>query len=367
MEFLVKRNDLLQELNLVMGVVEKKHTIPILANVLMDVTSEFLGITATDQEVGIRCGCAAQAASEGSVTVPSKKLFDIVRLLPDTDLQFLVHENNWVELRCENSNFKIAGLPKDNYPQVPEYGGQRISIPVAALKEMVLRTVFAITQEESRYTLNGALAIVSPSGMKMVSTDGHRLAFVEKEMEINGVTDEIRLLIPKKTLAELLKLMEQQLTVEMGRDERNVFFRVGARELVSRILAGQFPNYEMVLPKENNQIMTCNTGLFGDSLRRAAVMADEKNRPVRFAVRSGALEMAATTADQGESREKLEVEYRGSEITMAFNAQYVLDFLATVKTEKVSMELKDEETQVLFRPHGEVDFGYQYVVMPMAV
>lgn len=367
MEFLVKRNDLLQELSLVMGVVEKRHSIPILANVLLEVSKEYLGITGTDQDVGIRCGCAVEARSEGAMTVPSRKLFDIVRLLPDADLHFVVHSNNWVEIRCQNSNFKIAGLPKDNYPDVPEYKGQRLSIPVPALKEMILRTIFAITQEESRYTLNGALAIVLPTMMKMVTTDGHRLAYVEKALEMDGVSGEIRVLIPKKTLAELLKLMEQQLTVEMGRDERHLFFRVGSRELVSKVLAGQFPNFEMVLPKDNNQIMVCNTALFNDSLRRAAIMADEKNRPVKFILRGGSLELVANTADQGESREKLDVEYRGTELAIAFNAQYVMDFLSTVKTEKISMELKDQETQVLLRPNTEEDFNYQYVVMPMTI
>ena len=367
MEFLVKRSDLLHELNLVMGVVEKRQTIPILANVLMEVSEEYLALTATDQDVGLRCGCRVQSKGEASITIPSRKLFDIVRLLPEADIQFVLKDNNWVEIHCQNSKFKVAGLPKDNFPEVPEFSGQRISIGSSVLKEMILRTIFAITQEESRYTLNGALAILSATSLKMVTTDGHRLAYVEKSITLEGVTSEIRMLIPKKTLSELLKLMDQQLSVDMGRDERNLFFKIGSRELVSRILAGQFPNYEMVLPSENNLVLISNTEKLNDGLRRAAIMADEKNRPVKFILGGNQLEMAAATADQGESQEKIEVEYKGSEMSIALNAQYVVDFLSTVKAESVSVEFKDSESQVQLRPHEEEEFDYKYVVMPMSV
>jgi DNA polymerase III subunit beta len=367
MQFQVKRNDLLQELNLAMGVVEKKRTIPILANILMDISKDYLAITATDQELAIRCGCAVQATETGAITIPSSKVFEIVRLLPDADLVFRVHENNWVEIRCGNSNFKIAGLPKDNYPEVPQFSGQRLTLASSTLKEMIQRTVFAITQEESRYTLNGALLVLSRAEIKMVTTDGHRLAYIQKALELDMGEDEIRLLIPKKTLSELLKLMDQQLSVELGRDERNLYFKVGARELVSHTLAGQFPNFEMVLPRDNENILLCNTALMSDSVRRAAIMAEERNRPVKFIVSKNHLEMVAATADQGESREHLDAEYSERDITTVLNAHYTLDFLACVKTEKVSFAFKDEETQVLLRPDHEDDFDYQYVIMPMSV
>jgi DNA polymerase III subunit beta len=367
MEFLVKRNDLLQELTLAMGVVEKKRTIPILSNVLMDITKEYLAITATDQELAIRCGCTVQTSDTGSITVPSSKVFEIVRLMPDADLAFRVHDNNWVEIRCGNSNFKIAGLPKDNYPEVPQYSDQRLTLASTTLKEMIQRTIFAITQEESRYTLNGALMVLSGGLLRLVTTDGHRLAYIEKALDIEIGEGETRLLIPKKTLSELMKLMDQQLSVEMGRDERNLFFRVGARELVSHTLAGQFPNYEMVLPRDNNKIMVCNTAMLSDSVRRAAIMAEERNRPVKFIVSSNHLELVAATADQGESREQMEVEYEDRGFTIILNAHYVIDFLSCVKTEKVTFAFKDEETQVLLRPDNEQDFNYQYVIMPMSI
>jgi DNA polymerase III subunit beta len=367
MEFQVKRNDLLQELNLAMGVVEKKRTIPILANVLLDIADQYLAITATDQELVIRCGCAVQSSDTGAITVPSSKVFEIVRLMPDAELLFRVHDNNWVEIRCGNSNFKIAGLPKDNYPEVPQYVDQRLCLSSVVLKEMTQRTIFAITQEESRYTLNGALLVLSGGLIRMVTTDGHRLAFVERALDIEVESGETRLLIPKKTLSELLKLMDQQLSVEMGRDERNLFFRVGTRELVSHTLTGQFPNYEMVLPRDNQKIMVCNTALLGDAVKRAAIMAEEKNRPVKFILTRNHLEMVAATADQGESREQMEVEYEDQEITIVLNAHYVTDFLACVKTEKVSFAFKDEETQVLLRPDKEQDYDYQYVIMPMSI
>jgi DNA polymerase-3 subunit beta len=317
--------------------------------------------------VGIRCGCQAQVESAGAITVPSKKLFDIVRFLPEAELHCVVHENNWVEIRCENANFKIAGLTRDNYPDVPEFKGERLSIPASMLKEMILRTIFAITQDESRYTLNGAKLIIDSKSVKIVTTDGHRLAYVEKNSEIGANSEAINVLVPRKALAELLKMMEQQLTVELGRDERNLFFRIGKREIVSRTLAGQFPNYEMVLPRGNNQILLCNTAILSDGLKRASIMAEERTRPVKFYLGGQQLEMVAATAEQGESRERMDVEYNGETIAISFNAQYLLDFLGTVQSEKVSIEIKDQEVQVLCRPYGEQEYDYRYVVMPMSV
>jgi DNA polymerase-3 subunit beta len=227
--------------------------------------------------------------------------------------------------------------------------------------------MFAITQEESRYSLNGALLVLLPDEIRMVATDGHRLSFVSKSMEIPGVDLEVRALIPRKTLVEIQKLIGDQdsMFLEFGRDENHLFFSAGSRKLVSRILAGQFPNYELVIPRENDKYVTASTRSLGDGIRRAAIMSDEKLKSIRLSFNSGVLELSASCAEAGEAREEVGVEFEGEPLDIGFNPLYLLDFLGVCDSESVSIALKDPETQGLFRPIGSADLEYRYVVMPM--
>jgi DNA polymerase-3 subunit beta len=367
MKFTVTRNSLLNELNLVQGVIEKKSTIPILSNILVEASAEHLDIAATDLDVTIRCGCPARVDAEGTTTISARRLFDIVRLLPDgADIEISLLENDWVELRSGNSHYKIVALPKDNFPTIPETGPVVAYIPGSLLRSMIQRTMFAITQEESRYSLNGALVALLPDQIRMVATDGHRLALVSRSMEIPGLDAEIKSLIPRKTLVEILKLIgDQDSMVEFGRDDNNLFFGVGSKRLISRVLAGQFPNYELVIPRENGKFVIAATKPLGDAIRRAAVMSDEKLKAIRLAFRSGTLELSASSAEAGESREELEVEYEGEALQIGFNPVYLLDFVGACATDTISISIKDSETQGLLRPVGSSDLDYQYVVMPM--
>jgi DNA polymerase-3 subunit beta len=367
MEFTVKRNALLGELNLVQGVIEKKSTIPILANILLEANAGRLGITATDLDVSICCGCPADIRSEGSTTISSRRLFDIVRLLPeDIDISFSLLENDWVRLTSGNSEYKVVGLPKENFPSIPESAPTAVSIPGSVLRGMIQRTMFAITQEESRYSLNGALLVLSSQEMRMVATDGHRLALVTKSMDFAGVEAEIRSLIPRKTLIEILKLIgDQELFIEFGRDENHLFFSVGDKKLVSRILAGQFPNYEMVIPRDNDKNVISSARSLGDGIRRAAVMSDEKLRAIRLAIASGNVELTASSTEAGEARELIAVQYDGPALEIGFNPQYLLDFLGACGSEMVILSVRDSETQGMLRPEGPSDIEYSYVVMPM--
>ncbi len=368
MKFTVKRNSLLSELNLVQGVIEKKSTIPILSNILLEATGEHLDIAATDLDVTIRCGCTASILAEGTTTLSARRLFDIVRLLPeDAEIHCSLLENDWVELKSGNSEYKIVALPKENFPSIPEAAPATAQIPGSLLKSMIQRTMFAITQEESRYSLNGALLALLPNEIRMVATDGHRLALVSKSMEMHGVDLEIRSLIPRKTLVEIQKLIgDQDSTVlEFGRDENHLFFGVGSKRLVSRILAGQFPNYELVIPRENDKHIIASTKSLGDGIRRAAVMSDEKLKAIGLSFRSGALELTASCAEAGEAREVVPVEFEGESIQIGFNPLYLLDFIAVCGSDTISISIKDSETQGLLRPVGGSELEYRYVVMPM--
>jgi DNA polymerase III subunit beta len=367
MEFAVKRNDLLGELNLVQGVIEKKSTIPILSNILLDAAAGSLGITATDLDLSICCGCAADVKEGGTMTVSARRLFDIVRLLPDeAEIRFSLMENDWVEVKAGNAEYKVVGLPKENFPSIPAPLPALVSIPGAVLRGMIQRTIFAITQEESRYSLNGALMMIGATEIRMVATDGHRLALVTHPLEAPGLDVELRAIVPRKALVEVMKLIaEREVSVEFARDENHLFFSAGDKRLVSRTLAGQFPNYEMVIPRDNDKEIVASNRILVDAIRRTKVMADEKLKAIRLAFSAACLELTASSAEAGEAREVVPVEYDGPAIEIGFNPDYLLDFLDKCGAETISISVRDGDTQGMLRPHAASPMSYTYVVMPM--
>jgi DNA polymerase III subunit beta len=368
MDITVRKTDLFKELQYVQGVVERKTTVPILSNLLLETTGNALYVTATDLDVSLRCASRATVKVAGAVTVSARKLFDIVRLLPEADVHLKSASPDWVSLTCMRSRFKVAALSRENFPDIPGLQGKTLRLPGRALRYMITRCIFAITQEESRYTLNGALMIVNRGGVTFVTTDGHRLVVIGHTCDVEGVEGEARVLVPRKTLNELSKLTSEEIdTVEFGYTENHLFFKVAERLLVSRVLSGQFPNYELVIPRENDRQVRLNTLDFADALRRAAVMADEQSHAVRFSLKEGQLEMSTATADIGEASESVNAGYAGEAIEIGFNAHYLLDFLGTLESEDVLLMLKDRETQGLMRPAEAGDFDFTYVVMPMKV
>jgi len=369
MDFVVKKADFLKELQYVQGVVERKTTVPILSNFLLETSGNSLIITGTDLDVTIRCNCAAAVKVSGAVTVSARKLFDIARLLPESDIHFKATSADWMGITCERSRFKLATLSKENFPDVPTVGGTTISLPSSALRYMATRCTFAITQEESRYTLNGALMILRPDAITFVTTDGHRLVYISRKTEIAGVEGgELRTVVPKKTLTELGKLSSEDiLTVNFGMSENHLFFQVGERLLVSRVLTGQFPNYELVIPRDNHRRAIMNTLDFADALKRTSIMADEQSHGLRFSFHQGQLEVASASTDFGEARESLPIEFAGEPLEIGFNGLYLLDFLTGLESEQVVFELRDQDTQGLLKPKMDEEYLYQYVVMPMRI
>jgi DNA polymerase-3 subunit beta len=368
MDFTVGKSELLRELQYVQGVVERKTTVPILSNLLFETTGNSLVVTATDLDVTVQCACDANIKVSGSATVSARKMFDIVRLLPEAEIHFKTVSAEWINVNCERSRFKVATLSKENFPDVPAVEGQTLSLPAQALRYMISRCIFAITQEESRYTLNGALMKVKPGSIMFVTTDGHRLALITHHSEMSDVEGEVEVLVPKKTLVELSKLTSDDIeTVEFGHSDNHLFYRVGDRLLVSRILSGRFPNYEMAIPTDNTRELKLNTLDFSDALKRVAVMADEQSRAVRFAIKDGQLEISSTSSDFGEAIETVSVDYSKEPLEIGFNAQYLLDFLAGLECEEVILGLKDKETQGLLKPGDSETYEYSYVVMPMKI
>src|ERR1700722_14518267 len=256
MEFSVKKFDLLEELQLTQGVVERKTTIPILSNLLFEAKGNRLTITATDLELSIRTSCEAKVKKEGAGTIPAKKLLELVRLLPEEEIRFKLLENHWVHITCDRKNYKLVGMSKDNFPALPDFPNTLVKIPAKLLAGVIAKTTFAISLEESRYTLNGALLMLKPSSLTMVATDGHRLAIVETDHKLEGFSSETRVLVPKKAMTEVQRLTSNagdDASIEFAQDESHLFFQFGRRLLTCRKLTGQFPNYEAVLPRDVNK------------------------------------------------------------------------------------------------------------------
>ena len=374
MEITVSKFELLRELTATQGVVERKTTIPILSNYLFEAAGDKLSLTATDLDLSLRTSCNAKVKKEGACTIPARKLYDYVKLLPDADITIRLLENHWVSIRCGRSNTKMVGMAKSNFPGLPVFpsaGVIKISAPV--LRSMISKTGFAIANEESRYTLNGALMVLKPESIPMVATDGHRLAHVERTGEkFEGVSGEMKTLIPKKAMDELKTLLDSGVekdveTIDFAKDESTLFFRVGPRLLTSRQLTGQFPNYEAVLPKDISKSIALHGEELGAAIARVAQFADERSRAVRLRLEKGELKISASSTETGESEDTIEVAYDGEPMAIGFNAQYLMDFIKATGSGDVKLELKDAQSAGQLRPAEAEDYKYRYIVMPMRI
>ena len=372
MEITVSKVELLRELSATQGVVERKTTIPILSNYLFEASGDRLSLTATDLDLSLRTSCNAKVKKEGSCTIPARKLHDYVKLLPDADITIKMLENHWVSIRCGRSNTKMVGMARSNFPSLPVFPTAGVvKIPAQVLRGMIARTSFAIANEESRYTLNGALMVLKPESITMVATDGHRLAHVERNGEkFEGVSGQLKTLVPKKAMYELRSLVDADQdveTIEFAKDDSTLFFRIGPRLLTSRQLTGQFPNYEAVLPKDNNKSVPLHGADLAAAIARVSQFADERSRAVRLKLEKGELKLSASSTETGESEDSIETDYNGETLTIGFNAQYITEFLKATGSGDVRLELKDSQSAGQLRPAEGEDYKYRYIVMPMRI
>src|ERR1700722_15357001 len=377
LEITVSRAELLRELTAAQSVVERKTTIPILSNFLFEATQgaggDRLTITATDLDQSLRTSCAAKVKKAGACTIPARKLYDYIKLLPEGEISIKLMDNHWVQLRAGRSNTKMVGMARANFPMVPEFptsGAFKIS--TASLKNMVSKTIFAISNEESRYTLNGALLVLKAEAMAMVATDGHRLAHVEKLGEtLEGISGEKKTLIPRKALAELLSLLNstEAETLDFADDEQTLFFRVGGRVLTSRKLTGQFPNYEAVLPRDNNKFVIVRSEDLMGCIQRVAQFADERSGAIKIRLEQNELKLSSSSTDAGESEDTIETPYNYDPLVVGFNSQYLIDFLKAIgNTGEVRLEFKDAQSAGQMRPEdSNEDVRYRYILMPMRI
>jgi DNA polymerase-3 subunit beta len=373
MEIVVSRQDLVKELTATQSVVERKTTIPILSNFLFEVEEDHLTLTATDLDQAIRTVTPVKVKTPGACTIPARKLYDYVKLLPDGDVSIKLLENHWVQIRSGRSNTKIVGMARANYPQVPSFPSIPVtSIPVPVLQTLIARTIFAISNEESRYTLNGALLILKAESLAMVATDGHRLAWVEKPNEtLEGITGEKRILVPRKALQELQQLLgtTEAESMDFADDEHTLFFRIGNRTLSSRKLSGQFPNFEAVMPRENTKFAVVRSSELSSAIQRVAQFADERSGAVRLRLESNELKVSANSTESGESEDTIDTPYSAEAIAVGFNSSYIIDFLKALNNEgEVRLEFKDAQSAGQMRPEDpDAEYSYRYVLMPMRI
>ena len=373
MEITVSRQDLLRELTATQSVVERKTTIPILSNFLLEADDDKIVITATDLDQSIRTSCAAKVKKPGSCTIPARKLYDYIRLLADGDMSIKLLENHWVQIRAGRSNTRMVGMARANFPQVPEFPtGGVIKIPVASLRTLIARTIFAISNEESRYTLNGALLILKAESIAMVATDGHRLAHIEKTAEsFPGINTEKKTLVPRKALQELQSLLSNTEAefIEFADDDATLFFRVGHRTLSTRKLSGQFPNFEAVMPRDNTKFAVVRSSELYSAIQRVAQFADERSGAIKLRLEGNELRISSSSTESGESEDTIDTPYSSDPIVVGFNSGYILDFLKALGNEgEVRLEFKDSQSAGQMRPEDpDAEFKYRYVLMPMRI
>lgn len=367
MEVRIARNTFLNGLHKVQGIVENKGAMPILSHFLLTTDAEGIYLQATDLEIGTKGFYPANVIKPGAATLNARKMYDIVRELPDLEVHMVKEENDWVTMKCGNSKFRLPGLPTEDFPALPEYseeGLMEFSSPL--LKEMINKTFFAASPDETRQALNGLLLEKTDNTANMVGTDGHRLAMISRPiLKSKGSADEpMSFLIPKKALTELAKMVENDdATFSFSVKNNHLAFIQGKQVIVSRKIEGKFPNYRQVIPSDNNLKVKANREDLTHALKRVALLADEKSKMVRFEIGPKTLTLISDNSDLGAAREELPIQFDGEEVSIGLNANYVLDILGVLEDEEVVLNLKDANHSCLITAEGDKD--YLSLVMPM--
>jgi DNA polymerase III subunit beta len=366
MEFKAKRGDLLATLYWTQSIVERRNTMPILANVLLEAQKGSIRVTATDLEVGVRGEMEGAVVKEGTVTVNAKKLYEIIREAPNDQVQLKRLENEWVEIRSGKSIFRIVGMDAKEFPQFPKIDNKGLSsTPASTIREMIERTIFSVSTDETRYSLNGVFVEQGDDGkVRMVATDGHRLAFEEKAVGSLGLTKGV--ILPRKGLSELKKLLEtgDDGVVSLGFKDNMGLVSKDKIELFMRLIDGDFPDYTKVIPKGNPNIAKVEQDELLQALRRVSILSSERYKGIKMEFTDGKLSISANNPDLGEATEEIEAEYKGKPLSIGFNARYLIDVLGVLGGDgEIDVELKDELSPGIIRKTG-ID-SYLYVLMPM--
>lgn len=370
MQFTIAKDAFLKAIQRVQGIVETRKTMPILANVLIEASNNKMFITATDLEVGMKSSYDAVISEEGKITVSAKKLYEILKELPETDVYFSTRENDWVDLQCGKARFNIVGLSSEEFPYLPKTDNlNQISLGSSTLNELVEKTAFAICQDETKYNLNGIFFTTSLKEstpfLKLVATDGHRLSLAESPL--TGTLEsflEKGVILPRKGIYEIRRLTEDNTgEVLLSFVDNNAVLKKDDTVIIMRLVDGEFPDYTRVIPVNNDRIVTIDRMDFLHSLKRMSILSSDKFKGVKLDIQTGAMEISANNPELGEAHETMEINYEGENTSVRFNARYLIDVLSIIREEKVELQLRDEHSPAILRPGQSHDF--MSVVMPM--
>jgi DNA polymerase III subunit beta len=368
MEFRVAADELKKALQRAQGIVERKATMPILSNVLVTASKTGLTVTAFDLDVGIVSEHPAEVTKPGALTVSAKTLLDIVSLVPDAQVTVKKMANNYAEISSGAAHYKIVGMAAEEYPKLPkEENAPMVSVSGAVLLEMIKKTQYAISYDETRYVLNGVFFEPrDPSKVRMVATDGHRLSLVEREL-VGDFKLKSGVILPRKGLLELRRLLDEapEAECQLGFAENSALFKKPGLSMVMRLIDGQFPEYQRVIPKEGEKVILVHRSRFTETLKRIALLSADKSSAIKLTLSENLLRISANNPDLGEAKDDLDVAYKGDEMTVGFNAKYILDVLSSMDSDEVSIELRDEHSPGVI--HAPGDKSYTTVVMPMRV
>jgi DNA polymerase-3 subunit beta len=358
------RDAFLRGVQMVQNIVEPRQTLPILANILLDAEGDAVRVMATDLEVGARVVVPAKVASRGAVTVSARKLAEIVKELPAPGLTLRVGDNASVSIRCGGVSYRLVGLPPDDFPAVvPAAPPAWMTVEARAFREMLQQTSFAISHDENRYALNGVLFSVQGKQVRLVATDGHRLAVSARSLGEGG--RPVTGIVPRKAIAELLRVLGSSEEVQIAITENQFALQMPGFVLTARLIEGQFPNYEAVMPKAHPHRLLASRAALQGALRRVSVIAEERNKPVKLTIGPASLRLSASSQELGEAEEAIDVDYAGPEVVIGFNSRYILDALSPIDKDAVSFEFKDGLSPGVVKSVGEE--GYCCVIMPMRI
>ena len=369
MEFVIESDNLAKGLYRAQGIVERRTAMPILSNVLFETVDDSIKLMATDLEVGMTCRHPAEVKQAGSLTVNARYLYEIVRGLKNQPVHVKKLENNWAQVRCGSNEYKLLGMPAEDFQQLPDISDvELVEVSGDDLQQMIEKTSFAVSTDESRYNLNGSFLEKIDGKYRMTATDGHRLAMVEKDMASGGAGPSLKegILIPRKGLVEMRRILEaEEGAVKIGHHGNNFVFIQAEVTVVMRLLEGQFPDYRQVVPGEQKVNVKLSRKELMESLRRVSVFSSNKNLGLKLVISKGKLLVTSSNPDMGEAREQIDVEYGGDEMTVGFNAKYLIDALSAMAEDEVMVSLEDDLSPGVFRPVG--DDSYTCVIMPMRI
>ncbi len=371
MKLTIKKEEILKGLQRIQGIVEKKNTMPILSNMLLTAEANSVEIIATDLEIGLRGRYAAEVEKPGAVTMSAKKMYEIVRELPAEDVQIKVEDNNWVKIISGQSQFKLVGLPKDEYPALPDVAEEgMIVIDGDTLRDMIKKTLYSVGENDARYVLNGLFVQMSQSkgglNIRMVGTDGHRLSMIDRVVDAKH--KEESLIIPKKAMMELRRLLEEdapKAELRLGFSKNHALFKRDGLVLVSKLIDGNYPNYQQVVPAKSTKKVIVSKDVFTHAVKRVSILSKEKTNAVKLQLEKDRIILSTNNPEIGEASEELAVDYKGEDVAIGFNSRYLMDVLSAMDRQMIALELNDSLSPCLITEEG--DEHYKCVVMPMRV